>query len=213
MSSSTPKSIALITMSTRSPRVGPHVVDFVTETISPLITPEDNMTLAPVDLATFKLPVYDEAVIPAMVPSQATFSNKHSIAWSDEIKRHDGYIIVTGEYNYGIPGGTKNAVDYLVNEWMGKPVVVISYGVSGGNLANNALSSILEKMKLRVAATRPELPFAGGKGPDLFAAMLKGELGEESKKLWEEEKSEEVKKAFGELKVLLEEEEKDLKPE
>ena len=60
-------------------------------------------------------------------------------------------------------------------------------------------------MKLRVAETRPALSFAGGHGPDLYAA-LGGVLGEDTKKLWNEEKKADISKAFSELKDLLDKE-------
>ena len=60
-------------------------------------------------------------------------------------------------------------------------------------------------MKLRVAETRPALSFAGGHGPDLYAA-LGGVLGEDTKKSWTEEKKADISKAFAELKELLDKE-------
>lgn len=117
-----------------------------------------------------------------------------------------GYVFVTPEYNYGIPGGTKNAIDFLYHDILGKPAVVLSYGVQGGKIANEALKTSLEGMKLRIAETRPMLPWHGGQGPDLFAAAGQGELGEDSKADWEKEKKEEIEKAVGELEKLLTEE-------
>jgi len=38
-------------------------------------------------------------------------------------------IFVTPEYNAGIPGGLKNALNYIYNEWLNKPAPIISYGV------------------------------------------------------------------------------------
>lgn len=59
-------------------------------------------------------------------------------------------------------------------------------------------------MKLRVAETRPAFAFAGGLGPDSFAAMNEGVLGDESRKKFADETAETVRKAFGEIKALLE---------
>ena len=116
------------------------------------------------------------------------------------------YIFVTPEYNFGIPASTKNAVDFLYNEITTKPAMVVSYGVKGGNNSSASLKTTLEGMKLRVVKVRPALPFHGGQGPDLFAAAGKGELGEESKKAWEQEKKTEVLEGVAELEELMKEE-------
>lgn len=160
-----------------------------------------NASTSSVDAADFNLPVYDEAVVPAMVPEHAAFSHAHSLAWSAEIAKYDGYVLVVPEYNYGVAGSTKNAVDYLYNEWTGKPATVVSYGIKGGGLANDALEATLTGMKLRVAATRPRLAFRGGLGPDMNLAMLKGELGEDTKADIVAE-SATILKAFREVKEL-----------
>jgi NAD(P)H-dependent FMN reductase len=156
-------------------------------------------------VSDYNLPVFDEPVVPAMVPASAQFTKPHTLAWTGEIAKYDGYVLVIPEYNYGMAGGTKNAIDYLYNEWIGKPAVVVSYGIQGGTIASEQVKTALEGMKLRVAATRPALAFARGmEGGDGYAAIGKGELGEETRKAWEEKK-ETVLKAFGELKELLEE--------
>jgi len=116
------------------------------------------------------------------------------------------YIFVTPEYNFGIPASTKNAVDYLYNEIITKPAMVVSYGIQGGNKASESLKVTLEGMKLRVVKARPALPFHGGQGPDLFGAAGKGELGEDSRKDWEEEKKKDVLEGVTELEQLMREE-------
>ncbi|KAI2623238.1 NADPH-dependent FMN reductase family protein [Hypoxylon sp. NC1633] len=194
------KLVAIITTSTRATRAGPKVADFVKSIIEkPLAA--DGITLADVDLVKFNLPVYNEAVAPAMVPAQASFQHEHSKAWSAEIAKYDGYVLVIPEYNYGMAGGTKNAIDYLMNEWKGKPVGIVSYGVKGGNSANDQVKGSLTGMGLRVAETRPTLPFVGEQ--DMYAALGGGVIGDETRKGWEADKAETVKKMAAELKGLL----------
>lgn len=197
-----PKSVALITMSTRTPRVGPQVASLIHSILSSDPASTTNLTISPIDLATFNLPVFDEPVIPAMVPASATFTHAHSKAWSSAVAPHDAYVLVIPEYN-GMAGGTKNAIDYLKNEWDGKPVLVVSYGIQGGKIASEQVSGTLERMGLRVTTTRPNLVFFGSHGPELYSAMLKGELGEETRKQWEGEERGTILKAFGELRALL----------
>lgn len=151
------KKIALIIGSTRAVRVGPHVADFVHKTLlSSNITPTPSITV--IDLATWALPLYNETVMPAMVPTQASFTHPHSIAWSAEIS-YDAYIFVSAEYNYGLPAGIKNAIDYLYNELIGKLAMIVTYGIHGGYMSSRNLKETLEGMKLRIVETRPELKF------------------------------------------------------
>ncbi|KAL0940499.1 aspartic proteinase [Colletotrichum truncatum] len=178
---SSQKKVAVIVTSTRTPRVGPRVADLVTSIISPDAA-QNNIDLASVDVAKFNLPIYDERVIPAQVPAIAQYEHAHSIAWSKEISQYDAYILVIPEYNAGMAAATKNAIDYLYHEWIGKPVAVVSYGIMGGKSASAQVKQTLEGMRLRVAATRPALPFSGGAGPDLATAMGDGEIGEQSRK-------------------------------
>ncbi|KAI8713728.1 FMN-red domain-containing protein [Fusarium sp. LHS14.1] len=196
------KKIALITTSTRKSRVGPKVADLVHEIINNDIDASSGVEIIPVDVADFKLPIYDEEVIPAMVPAKASFSKPHTIAWSTEIGKYDAYVLVIPEYNFGIAGATKNAIDYLYNEWIGKPVMIVSYGIQGGTFASEQLNKSLTGMKLRVAETRPSLKFHGSHGPDLFLAMGSGGLGEDTRKDIEAE-APTILKAFQELKELL----------
>jgi len=53
------------------------------------------------------------------------------------LDRADGLIVVTPEYNWGIPGALKNAVDHFYPEFAGKPVgiVPVSAGPGGGRSA------------------------------------------------------------------------------
>lgn len=196
------KKVALIIGSTRAPRVGPKVVDFVQKTLlASNTTPAPEISI--VDISAFKLPVYDELVMPAMVPFKAQFTNAHSKAWSAEIAKYDAYIFVSAEYNYGIPGGLKNAIDYLYNEWIGKPVMIVTYGIHGAYMASKNLNETLKGMKLRVVETSPQLKFGGEEMEDMFKA-LGGELGEKSLKLWEETKKDELIEGYGQLVTLLE---------
>lgn len=110
---------------------------------------------------------------------------------------------MSAEYNYGLPGGIKNAIDYLYNEWIGKPVMIVTYGIHGGQIASRNLNETLKGMKLRVVETRPELKF-GGEGMEEVFGAIGGILGEKSLRLWEETKREVLIKAYEELVELLE---------
>jgi len=197
---SVPKSIAIVITSTRTPRVGPNVAAFVQDKLR-LEGEQAGISLKLVDVADYNLPLYNEPVIPAMVPAQATFSFEHSKAWSAEMGQHDGYVFVIPEYNFGLSGATKNAVDYLYNELAAKPVVIVSYGIHGGTFASENLKRSLECMKMKVCGTRPSLAFKNGSsGPDLYTAMSTGSLGSDSVTHWEAEKLKDLLQGFSELK-------------
>jgi chromate reductase, NAD(P)H dehydrogenase (quinone) len=62
-------------------------------------------------------------------------------AWADAIRSADGVIIVSPEYNWGIPGGLKNAIDWVSRlkevPFKEKPVALQS--CSGGLLGGGRL--------------------------------------------------------------------------
>lgn len=83
-----------------------------------------------VDLKALALPLMDEPNHPRL----ARYTHEHTRRFSRIINRADAYVFVTTEYNFGIPGALKNALDYLAQEWNGKPMSVISYGGISGAL-------------------------------------------------------------------------------
>ncbi|KAI0199030.1 NADPH-dependent FMN reductase [Astrocystis sublimbata] len=194
------KSVALITMSLRPARVGANVAALVRPYLEKTLAPAD-ISLNPVDLRDFNLPIFNENVAPAMVPQFAQFQHEHSRAWSAEIAKHDGYVIVIPEYNYGVAGGTKNAIDYLMNEWKGKPLTIISYGAQGGSQASKHASEILSGMGLRVTETRPQLAFADARA-EMAGILSEGKVSDASRTKWEGQSSD-IIKAAEELKALL----------
>jgi len=212
MADSKSKKIAVITGSTRVVRIGDKVTKFVTDIIDRELFPlrsekSTSFTLSHVDIAAFHLPVFDEPVIPAAVPEHAQFVHDHSKAWSAEMAKYDGYILVTAEYNGGPPGGVKNALDYLYNEIKGKPWLIISYGVQGGLKSSASLKGSLQTVFAHVVETSPALPFST-KGEPVFglpydlSLTWRGELGESSLSEWKGKRGE-IVKGFEELKEYL----------
>lgn len=136
-----------------------------------------------------------------VIPEKASYQFEPSKAWSAEIKKYDGYILVIPEYNYAMAGGTKNAMDYLKHEWEGKPAAVVSYGAKGGVNASEQVKGVLTAVGLKVAETRPNLAFAGQ--ADMFAAAGAGTIGDETAKAWEAGQVEGIRKLATELTELL----------
>src|SRR6202047_1209727 len=50
-----------------------------------------------------------------------------------EIRNADGFVFISGEYNWGIQPGLKNLTDHFLEEWFWRPAAIASY--SAGRLA------------------------------------------------------------------------------
>jgi chromate reductase len=106
-------------------------------------------------------------------------------AWTgfrERLKKFDGVLFVTPEYNRAVPGVLKNAIDvgsrpYGKNAWNGKPgaVVSVSPGAIGGFGANHILRQSLVFLNVP-AMQQPEAYI--GKAADLFDE--RGDLANES---------------------------------
>ncbi|WP_223881277.1 NADPH-dependent FMN reductase [Nesterenkonia ebinurensis] len=118
--------IAVIVGSTRIHRAGPSVAEWTVETARK-VAPE-GVEVELVDVAAFGLPVLDEPA-PAMAGAVA---HDHTKQWGEVIGSFDGFVFVTPEYNHGVPGPLKNAIDYLFYEWNDKAAGFVSYGANGG---------------------------------------------------------------------------------
>ncbi|EJK3484452.1 NAD(P)H-dependent oxidoreductase [Salmonella enterica] len=86
-------------------------------------------------------------------------------ALAEQIRNADGVVIVTPEYNYSVPGGLKNAIDWLSRlpeqPLAGKPVLIqtSSMGAIGGARCQYHLRQILVFLDAMVM-NKPE--FMGG---------------------------------------------------
>src|SRR6516165_5052614 len=50
-----------------------------------------------------------------------------------KIRAADGFVFITGEYNWGIQPGLKNLTDHFLEEWFWRPAAIASY--SAGRLS------------------------------------------------------------------------------
>lgn len=88
------------------------------------------------------MPIYDGDIEAAGIPGQVS-------AVGDKVKAADALVIVTAEYNYSIPGGLKNALDWLSRlknkPLAGKPTLIqsASPGGMGGARAQYHLRQVL----------------------------------------------------------------------
>jgi NAD(P)H-dependent FMN reductase len=100
------------------------------------------------------LPLLDEPV----PPSQGKYSQDHTKAWANKIDSFDAYVFITPEYNHGIPGSLKNAIDFIYKEWNNKSAGFVSYGSIGGSRAVEQLRLVMAEMQ--VAGVRGQVMFS-----------------------------------------------------
>ncbi|SPT51490.1 MULTISPECIES: bifunctional NAD(P)H-dependent oxidoreductase/GNAT family N-acetyltransferase [Actinomadura] len=136
--------VLVLVCSTRPGALGPAVGAWLTETITPRAA-DLGAELVPLALADLGLPFLDEEEH----PSSGVYRNEHTRRWSALVDAADGFIVVTPEYNYGMPATLKNALDYLSREWAWKPVGFVSYGnTSAGTRAVQHAKQVVATLRL-----------------------------------------------------------------
>ena len=118
--------------------------------------------LAPGGLTLRAAPPFDKFPIYNHDIQDATGFPAEAVAWADAIRRADGIIIVSPEYNWSIPGGLKNAIDWVSRmkeqPFKDKPVALQS--AAGGILGGSRMQYHLRQSLTSVDAIlfgRPEV--------------------------------------------------------
>jgi NAD(P)H-dependent FMN reductase len=72
-----------------------------------------------------------------------------------QIRDADGFVFVTGEYNWGIQAGLKNLTDHFLEEWFWRPAAIASYsaGRISGARAATAWHGTLSEMGMVVISS------------------------------------------------------------
>lgn len=178
-SQKTSLNIGVIIGSQRQPRCGDQITSFVLNTIQSHLAGKPSprsITLHLVDVAALSLPLFDEPGIPSQIKDPSGYAHEHTRSWSRTVSALDAFVFVTPQYNWGIPAGLKNAIDYLFNEWKGKPAMVVAYGGHGGDKCSEAMKVVLGGgLDMRVVEETVNLSFPGR--DVLYKAAVGGELG------------------------------------
>jgi NAD(P)H-dependent FMN reductase len=132
--------LAIIVGSTRPGRVGDAVGRWVYE----IAQQRRDATFELVDIKDYNLPLLDEPVPPSM----GQYSKDHTKRWAAKIASFDAYVFVTAEYNHGISGALKNAIDFLFAEWNNKAAGFVGYGSAGGVRAVEHLRLVLAEVQI-----------------------------------------------------------------
>lgn len=99
-----------------------------------------------VDLKQFDVPLLTSSVHPAAANRE--YDSPAVRVWSSAIDACDGFVFVTAEYNHGVPGAFKNAVDSLGPEWSSKAVSFAGYGSIGAVRAIEQWRQILANFQM-----------------------------------------------------------------
>lgn len=134
----------VLTCSTRPGALGPVVSDWFMDAVAPLAR-ELDVQLTPVSLRELDLPFLDEDEH----PTSGHYVHEHSRKWSAMVAAADGFIVVTPEYNYGMPASLKNALDFLAVEWAWKGMGFISYcNTSAGTRSVQHAKQVISTLRL-----------------------------------------------------------------
>jgi len=138
--------VGIIVGSTRPGRKAEAVARWVHK----LAETRSDARFAVVDIAEFNLPLLDEP-IPA---SQNKYSQDHTKRWAAAIASFDAFVFVTPEYNHGISGALKNALDFLYKEWTNKAAGFVGYGGNGATRAVEQLRLVTASLEMATVMTQ-----------------------------------------------------------
>lgn len=130
----------------RSNRAGIRLADFI---VAGLAARGHEVEL--IDARAVDLPMLDrmhkEYASGEAPPAMASLAAK--------IRAADGFVFVTGEYNWGMQPGLKNLTDHFLEEWFWRPAAIASYsaGRLGGARSNSIWHGTLNEMGMVVVSS------------------------------------------------------------
>jgi NAD(P)H-dependent FMN reductase len=144
--------LMIIVASTRPGRMGTPVANWFV----PLAREYGAFDVDVVDLAELDLPLLNEPNHPRL----RDYMHPHTHEWSARVDAADAFVFVTPEYNHGYPAALKNAIDYLHQEWLHKPVAFVSYGgIAAGTRSMQQLTQVVTAVKLLPLDEAVNIPF------------------------------------------------------
>jgi NAD(P)H-dependent FMN reductase len=130
----------------RSDRLGIRLADFVVEGFR---ARGDDVEL--IDAKAVGLPMLDRMY--KEYPKGQAPAPLEKLA--GQIRGADGFVFITGEYNWGIQPGLKNLTDHFLEEWFWRPAAIASYsaGRIAGARAATAWHGTLSEMGMVVISS------------------------------------------------------------
>jgi NAD(P)H-dependent FMN reductase len=111
------------------------------------------------DLRDYPMPFFDQAVAPS-IPGKAPYAHPVVQQWTAQIAEAEAYIFVSPEYNHGIPGVLKNAIDWVNPEWRRKPATFVGYGGVSGARSVEHLRLIACEMQMAPLRSAMHIPMS-----------------------------------------------------
>jgi NAD(P)H-dependent FMN reductase len=115
----------------RSDRMGIRLADFIVRNLR-----ERGTDAELIDAKAVGLPMLDRM--------HKEYSKGQAPAALEELAQKiigaDGFVFVTGEYNWGIQPGLKNLTDHFLEEWFWRPAAIASYSAGRFSGARAALA-------------------------------------------------------------------------
>lgn len=139
--------VAVVLGSTRPGRIGEGVAQWVVSEANEV----EGVNASIVDLADFDLPFFAEPVPPSMEAPKLP----EAVRFAQVLGAADAVVFVTPEYNQSIPGGLKNAIDYLPPAALdGKKVGLVGYS---WHSAASALAHLRTVLTMFGTTVEPQL--------------------------------------------------------
>ncbi|MGP9811028.1 NADPH-dependent FMN reductase [Rhodopseudomonas sp. NSM] len=130
----------------RSDRMGIRLANYI---VAELRARGDDVEL--IDAKAIGLPMLDRMY--KEYPKGETPAAMETLA--GKIRAADGFVFVTGEYNWGLQPGLKNLTDHFLEEWFWRPAAIASYsaGRLSGVRAATAWHGTLSEMGMVVISS------------------------------------------------------------
>ncbi len=82
------------------------------------------------DLREYEMPFFDQMATPSS--KSEPYAHPAVARWTTKIAEADAFVIIAPEYNRGVPGVLKNAIDWVYSEWNKKSIGYVGYGSAMG---------------------------------------------------------------------------------
>lgn len=130
----------------RSDRAGIRLADYLVRRLG-----ERGATATLIDAKAVGLPMLDRMY--KEYPKGRAPAAMEKLA--EQIRGADGFVFVTGEYNWGVQPGLKNLTDHFLEEWFWRPAAIASYsaGRLSGARSNSAWHATLSEMGMVVISS------------------------------------------------------------
>ncbi|WP_179419944.1 NADPH-dependent FMN reductase [Agromyces atrinae] len=120
-----------------------------------------------VDVATLDdmtLPFVDSPIVPAF--DGYTITHDAVQKWTDKVDEADAFVFVVPEYNGGMTGLQKNAIDWVYKQWNGKSAVVVTYNWYDKKSAVEVFQNTLRVIQVNIIEPVVGLKFGEELAPD-----------------------------------------------